>query len=146
MIIDSPSAKQHPGLRAFAQLVEETAADGVPSLADVQSRPFSAYWPNLMIVQKLPEQDTFMFRLFGSKLVDAFGRDMTGKLISDIGNEKVGNEVVDRHAKVLTGRQPIYVENNFYWSPRDYLKWVQVIFPLRRAGDISDTLSCVYFE
>jgi len=87
-----------------------------------------------------------MFRLFGSRLVDAFGRDMTGKMISDIDNEQVRNEIIARHTKVLDTRKPIYVGNNFHWSPRDYIKWVQVIFPMRRGDEINDTISCVFFE
>ena len=65
--------------------------------------------PNLMVRDALDHGQEFKCRYFGSKLVQVFGYDPTGKLLSEV-YEPVSFEIArDRYKTGLTAREPIRV-------------------------------------
>jgi len=84
-------------LRGDAELPMRSAIDPV-DLQDLLG------WVLLM---DWPEPGTFRFRLFGSRIADFYGIDLTGKTIRDFGNPRATRFVAERMWEVIDRRIPI---------------------------------------
>jgi len=145
-VVPSLNAQNHPLIQEFIALVNATAAVGDLSFADSQSRPFMKFWPNIIISEYLESENDFRCRFLGTKLVDNYGGDHTGKLISERGTEEVQQFLMQLNLDALKGEGPIYASGNVFWESKTHKIWHQVRLGLKYGKTIDATLGFVIFE
>jgi hypothetical protein len=145
-VVPSVNAQNHPLIQEFVALVNATAPDGVLSFADSQTRPFMKYWPNIIISEYLKSEDDFLCRFLGTALVENYGADHTGKLMSERGTKEVQEFLMQLNLDALKGEGPIYASGNVFWDSKAHKKWHQVRMGLKYGKTIDATLGFVVFE
>jgi len=139
---DSKSAKDHPLLRAFVGLVEQTVGQGVLDFTDLQSRPFMKFWQNLVIHRFDSASDDFRNIFWGTQIGLMFGQDCTGKLLSEMGYGEAYDTIRDLDMQIINGERRIYASGTLFWQGREQRQWHQVKMPLQRNGRINEVLFC----
>lgn len=84
------------------------------------------------------------FRLFGTKLVDATGFDLTGKFGEDV----IGAEETNaRHYAAIEAKRPYLFNGPLTWSSRDYKGYTALVMPFGdEAGKVTRFLDYTEFE
>ena len=121
IIRDSQEAKDQPVIVAFVQLVRTTVGDGVLDFSHLQTRPFMPFWKSFSIVEYLQDEDDFRSLMCGSELANAYGRDQTGKRISELEFGEIEDEMRQLHFDALKG-ELVYASCTFGFQKRDYKK------------------------
>ncbi len=101
-------------------------------------RPWYGY---LMILDYLPEEDDFRYRLYGSEIAANSGFDMTGK---QVGNFKSDTGAFFRrtYLDAVTRKRIVYTAN-LSEHAQYVLWWHRIICPVRR-GDGLQVIACNY--
>lgn len=83
----------------------------MPRRRDIDPAEIPRLLPNLQIVDVL--DDHFRYRLVGTALVEAFGRDYTGKDPRELFPGPRGIFVCDLYRSVCETRQPVFTRNGY---------------------------------
>jgi hypothetical protein len=90
-------------------------------------RPALGY---LMTLDVMPEAADFRYRLFGSRVAERSGFDLTGKLVSKVPGPPDGVAwFLATYAAAALERAPLYAEHT-PWSAMSVTRWYRLILPL----------------
>jgi hypothetical protein len=112
-IADSPTFVD---LRAYWDLKRGTRP--MPARAAIDPLDLKRHLGWLILAEILPDRSDARWRLIGTNIVDAYGRDSTGKLLSQIGDDMdpdyrrflaASYRAVVEHAAIVRGRGPLTV-------------------------------------
>ncbi len=145
IIQNSKEAREHPVIKEFVQLVRETVGDGVIDFSHLQAYPFMKFWPNFSLVEYLENEDDFRSIMCGSALADAFGRDQTGKKISELEFGEIKDGMRQLHFDALQG-EIVYASCTFAFQNREHRKWHQVKMQMTHSGRTNETVAVIVFE
>lgn len=133
-LLAEPESEQLKALAAYWQ--EKCAGRFAPRRADIDPLDLRAHMPYLFLVDVLPDHE-FRYRLMGTALVEGTGRDITGKLLSELhgGTPEVMNRLKSRFDQVIATRQPVYTSGQVYWLGQRELRQFECgYFPLSGDG------------
>lgn len=106
----------------------ETARDGaaIPHRAAID--PFALRWclGHLMVVEQTADDD-FVYRLYGSLIVQATKFDMTGRRVSEFGSD-AGRFFADTYRRCLEGPAPLYTQHQSIHASPVY-RWERLLLP-----------------
>lgn len=140
---NSTDAMNHPVIKKFITLVEETTKDGILDYTDLQTRPFMKFWLYFMILRQEADANDFRFILYGTDVANAYGKDCTGLLLSEMGYGNDESRIYEEHLRTVETSCRIYGNGNVIWQSRDHIEYHLVRVPLRRNGKINESLTCV---
>lgn len=143
LITDSSASKDHPIIKEFISLVEKTAGKGVLEFSDIQTSPFFKFWQHLVIYRLEEEIDDFRVILFGTHVTEAFGRDCTGSLMSEMGFSDALEIIHSENKRIVNQGGQIFTSGDLSWQNRDYKKYHAVRVPLQRNGVVKESLCCI---
>jgi hypothetical protein len=105
-----------------------------PDRADIDPTEIPKLLPNIVLVDILPNRlDCFRYRLVGTEIVRAFGRDMTGRTTDDIPNPDLKKRAVESFAACREAAMPMSQEWLRPWTGvQDYER---IMLPLTRGSD-----------
>lgn len=84
--LDTPA---HSGAIALAAYwASKCAGRAIPARTDIVPSEIARLLPHIFICETLVEGE-YRFRIFGTALVDLFGREMTGKRLIDLGTDSL---------------------------------------------------------
>ena len=101
MDVNSTDAKEHPLIKEFVTLVDETVGDGVLDFKHLQLRPFMKFWSNLNFHRYEKDKNDFRNVYWGTNCISMFGMDCTGKLLSEMGYKNAYDEFYDTNFVIL---------------------------------------------
>lgn len=119
----------------------------VKPVADVGDRAdFDAFklrpWlGHIIILEDLSPEDDFIYRMYGTKIVDAIGWDMTGRRLSDYDlvtqdyNLRLYRDCVENRRLIYSVNQRVFGRYSGIWH--------RLVCPVR-AGDKVQVVSCAY--
>jgi hypothetical protein len=121
----------------FAYWERKRGTRAMPTRADIDPIELKTHLGHLVLVEVLPGPQRFRFRLAGTKVVEAYGRDSTGKTVDEVfaGTDPVAyrflleifGTVVERRA-ILRVRGPVR-------PPRQMLRNTDALLLPLDAGD-----------
>ncbi len=144
--VDSPSAKEHPLIKEFVGLVDETVGDGILDFTDLQEPPFLKFWAHFIIYNYEEPIGDFRVVLFGTHVAVFYGMDGTGKLLSEIGLGEAHDEIHNLTLRVMKGDRRVYSNGTLYWQNNEHRVWNQVKMPLQRSGRVNEVLTCMHYS
>lgn len=137
-----PLALDHPEVRSFLDycLKHKPPGEFGPRAAfDVRTmRPWLG---NLMILDHLPERNDFCYRLYGTRIVQISGFDMTGKLVSDF-RSPVG-AFFDEVYRLSLSRRAIVFTRHAKLHAQYFVDWLRVVCPVRHEQGVQ-LVACNY--
>ena len=146
IVIPSTEAAEHPQIKKFVDLVDSTVGDGALTFSDTQSRPFMKYWKNLVINKHIVDKNDFLCTFLGTDLVETYGADHTGKLVSERGTIEVQQYLMRLNFAALNNTGPIYASGKVFWGNKHYKIWHQARMALKHGSTKDGTLGFIVFE
>jgi hypothetical protein len=110
----------------------------MPRRKDVDPLELAAHLPYLSLVDVLRGGADFRFRLLGTGITGQFGRDSTGKTMSEVyatADPEVLNWIVDSFAMVVTSKRPVLMRGLLRVVDKDFVKFESFHLPLSEDGD-----------
>jgi len=105
-------------------------------------RPWLGY---IMILEHLPAEDDFRYRMYGTFIATQTGCDMTGRLVSEFGPElgpAFRTFFKQLYDESLARKTLIYAEHTRIYSRFDR-EWYRILCPVR-AADTKQIVVCNY--
>jgi hypothetical protein len=124
--------------RLLALWNDKCAGGALPARADFDVLELRDWLGHLMLVEVRRGGAEFYYRLYGSALAAAFGRDLTGKTSEALPPETQDTVHREYRAAVQT-RRPIIIEHERY-APHSYRAAVKLVLPLASDGETVDLL------
>jgi hypothetical protein len=122
---------------------EKRAERTAPSRADIQPSELVPMLPYLALFDVI--DGDFRFRLFGTGLVDAYGGDVTGKLLSECDLDGIHAQILEQLAAVVRERRPNVLRVKFTKDTDDrHLEYERVALPLSGDGETVNMVFCGY--
>jgi hypothetical protein len=133
-----PLALANPTL-AFLRSYWESKRNGraMPSRADIDPLEMKEHLGWLILADVLANYEDFRFRLVGTRVTDYFGRDITGKRLSEayagFGPAAL-KMALAVYRKVARDRIVLRTFGNTGWLGEDFLDFEQLFLPLSEDG------------
>ncbi len=136
----------HPEVKAFLVACAEVREGVIMSIEDIAQAPLIPYAEELVVVHWDHARQDFHYRLWGSSMVEHYGMELSGKYFSDGEYADHKDPFVALHLEAMQKRKLVYISGEIDWRERAHKGWNQVTMPLRRGGEVTDTLSYIHFE
>lgn len=108
-----------------------------PARADIDPLELRGHLGNLFLVDVLVVPDEFRYRLIGTNIAHAIGRDSTGKTVHEAlgpGHPEAAREICGVYARVATEKQPVYARGRLSWACQGPLGYEALHLPLSQDG------------
>lgn len=146
---------RNQGVATLAAYWESKRANrAIPARTDILPSEMVRLLPHIFICEVL-ENDEYRFRIFGTALVDLFGREMTGKRLIDLGTNSLvvtdanaasrrWRAIMDR-TRDITG--PVFATGRLVNTIHRTLEWHSFSAPLTAGGeDIAQFIGGLFTE
>lgn len=126
--------------RLMAYWQDSRGDAAIPSRTAID--PFALKWclGHLMVVEALPDGD-FVYRLYGSLIVQTAGFDMTGRKVSEFSSE-AGRFFAETYRRCLDEGRPLYTQHQAIHANPIY-RWERLLLPFA-TGDGTPNFVLVY--
>ena len=132
------STRVDPLIQAFADYwwSKHALRDAVPDRADLDPLiEVPDLVPHIFLMDVLDGGADFRTRLIGTQIVAHYGRDSTGRKISEMTSGIYLEAILGLFRDTIRAREPIYSVTNYLHPERDYLLVERLNLPLRRGGE-----------
>jgi hypothetical protein len=129
-------AASNAEIRAVFEYWRRKAGDRpMPSRADIDPVELKRFLPRITLVDVVGDQRRLVYRLAGTREVEARGADPTGKPVGDAFFGPSSAEVMRRYNYVIEHQAPFYFRGGFEYGDR-YVDNEEIIFlPLSDDGE-----------
>lgn len=135
-----PQAVREPLLKELLSfwLARRDNRGALPARADIRPAAIKNLLPCIAIADVIDAGRDFQFRLFGTRIVDDAGIDLTGKSWDDAPEAE---DVIARSRHLVKTGEPYFVsEIKALWSPRSYKSYQSLALPLAKDGKNVDMI------
>jgi PAS domain S-box-containing protein len=133
----------HPELDALKTLwLEVCGKRALPNRQDFDLAIMKRWAPHLSVAVAMPG-GRFQFRLFGTRLTDVYGRDLTGSFLDELTPHDLWSVVIQHYREVVKTRQPIFAPisvSNGKW----YTEVSRLLLPLSGNGEVNFVMGADY--
>ncbi|WP_420547942.1 PAS domain-containing protein [Curvivirga sp.] len=109
-----------------------------PSRSDFHPMDIPKLLPHIFLYDVLKDYPDYRMRLFGSALVEALGRDVTGMTFDEIYGGT--NDLKRDYDEVVLSLEPSYSEGDANWINTSYLTYHRLLLPMSSDGIRADKL------
>ena len=103
--------------------------------------------PNLQLVDVIDGGARFRFRLVGTAVADAYGRDFTGEYPDEMFPDDRLNFIQNIYRTVCRSKSPMFVLNKYYTPKNLDLLAIRVYMPLSEDDcEVHHILGCMQFK
>ena len=138
--VDPTLALEHQALRdALAYWDKKRGGRAMPTRADIDPLELREHLGYLMILGVEPGP-RFRFRLIGTKLTEAVGRDMTGRYYDEVYPAAYYDRVTQSLRWVAENGKPCRVSGTLWHARREWLHFESLDMPLSNDGTTVDAV------
>lgn len=134
--LEAPKLKQ---LLAYWQS-RRPAADRLPGRADIDPVDIPSLLPHIFLIDVRREPRAYRYRLFGTELVDAYGRDVTGKALDELFSDIFRKAVTVVFNHVVDHRAPLRTFGSLAWRETERVPFEGIQMPLAADGATVDMI------
>ena len=135
------SKVQHPALRGIHSHWETIRGTRpMPLRSDLSPVDIVPLLPHVLLIDVTSDPRDFRLRLVGTAIQQVTGRDMTGKMISEVFPADFYAEVHRDWSSVVDEKQPLLGSGSLWVSEKEYILWEGIVMPLSRQGEVADML------
>jgi len=129
-----PNAVTHPVLKALMDFwtLKRDERGALPGRADICPTAIKPLLPHIALADVEDGGNNFRFRLFGTRIVEDSGIDLTGRTWRD---EPGHDKAIERSRILVESHEPYYLTGvSAKWSPRTYKCYSTLALPLAKDG------------
>lgn len=131
----------HPPLRAFCEYcLSVKPRDDYAERRHFDFEHLQPWLGHIMIVDYLPAEKDFQYRLYGTHIADYTGFDLTGRRVSEI-PPALGKFLARAYADSVDQKRLVYTEHTRTY-PRFSRNWHRVLCPVK-DGDRIQVVICI---
>lgn len=104
----------------------------IPIFSHIDPLDFSSALGHVMMVEPNADHTDYKFRVYGSKIVNISGRDMTGKWVSELPAAQ-SSILQAQYVALHNIRKPLYSEHLTYIIATHATQWCRLILPMESA-------------
>lgn len=128
-------------LRRLAAYWAERGGGRLPRRADIDPVDFAWLLGQVFLLDVIREQALdFRFRLFGSEMARVYGRDLTGRRLSELEDREFTAALRPDYASVASSGRPLLRRGRLEWSQRDHIGYERLLLPLSGDGVTVDMI------
>jgi hypothetical protein len=117
----------------------------MPARRDLDPTEMPRLLPHLQLIE--PVAGRFRFRLIGTALAEAFGRDYTGRFVDELFDAARAEPICDVYRAVLDRRHPMFLRNRYFTAKNIDLIANRIYLPLSEDDSaVNMIFSAVTFE
>lgn len=143
---DSEASVNNEDISRFLSDCGRASGGEVLDFSLLQQVPLIRYSASYIILRWNDDKQDFIIKYWGSHLTEVYGEDMTGCHVEEVGPVEIWRYLVAAHREVMLDQKKVYLGGQTDWREKDHQCWYQVMLPLSRDGQISETLTFVTFE
>jgi len=132
--IGAPAAAVRAHEELFAYWASLRRGGALPARRDLQPGAIKRLLPTISLVDVLHEPLDFRVRLAGTGLYDVYGREITGKRLSDVYNTAAADYWRAELSKVVREKRPSAGVHNLAWRGASHLSILWLRLPLSTEG------------
>lgn len=115
--------------------------------SDISPRLFKWMLGRIFMVEVLKASSDYRFRLFGSKMVQVYGEDLTGRKLSEVRSASFEEALRADFDLVVATRTPHFQRGTLLWPDREFVGVERLLTPLSDAdGEVSAILGAVAYH
>lgn len=119
----------------------------MPSRRDIEPAEIPRLLANLQLIDVIDGGSRFRYRLIGTALVDAFGRDYTGKHLDKLFPDERGAFAQGLYQAVCNARHPMFLRNTYNTTRAVDIVANRLYLPLSEDGaNVNVILGALTFE
>jgi hypothetical protein len=107
----------------------------MPSRGDIDPHDMVKLLPIIFLIEVQDNPQDFRFRLAGTEVCELVGKDITGKLISEVFPPEFCSEVRMHWSSVVEQKKPKSVGGELWVAERNYISWEGIVLPLSPDGN-----------
>ncbi len=107
----------------------------MPPRRDIDPVDIPTLLPHLQLVERLPPDGRYRYRLAGSAIVEAYGRELTGKYLDEIVPPHRRAIAEDHYNLVFVERRPLFVRSRYTTMRELDITATRIILPLAGMAD-----------
>ena len=118
----------------------------MPSRRDVDPVEVRSLLPNLQLIEMV-DGGRWRYRLIGTALVEAFGRDYTGQFPDELFDARRAASIIETHNAVRRARQPMFLRSRYITTKNVDLIANRLYLPLSNDDrDVNMILGALTFD
>ncbi len=139
---------EHPSLRRLFAYWEKKRGDRLaPARSDIDPVDLPDILPHMFIYRVLDGGGDFRMSLFGTALVDVFGRDFTGESFNNIFMGPDRDAILKEYRQVALDARPVCARHDANWINRDHVTYERLLLPVSEDGKtVSRLFGATYFD
>lgn len=119
----------------------------MPARSDIDPLELRAYLPALMIVDVVPDPRRYVYRLVGTKEVEARGEDPTGHTVGNRFFGRTKEKVLFNYDFVVRNQAPRFDDSDFLTAGGRVSNSEELFLPLSNGGsDVTQILVYTHFR
>jgi hypothetical protein len=126
------AARAHEELYSYWASLRKGAR--LPGREDINPRDFKRLLPTISLIDVIREPLDFRLRLAGTGLYSVYGREITGRALTEVYNSAAVEYWRDELAKVVEERRPSVGVHNLAWRSASHLSILWLRLPLASNG------------
>ena len=136
---------EHPKLADLREFWEQKRAGlRMPARLSFDIFEFAPWMGHLTILDVVDNGADFYFRLHGTNIVELYGYEMTGKLVSNLPQE-VSCTILHEYRELLVLREPKLIARKHVLPKKDYTRIIKLLLPLSSDDtSVDQIISCSY--
>ena len=121
----------HPSLRSLLEIWRDASPAGqLPQRSDISPRHIGRHLPHVVLVDVEGEPPRYRWRLIGTHITQAMGRDSTGRWLDELYLPEAMAEVETAFGLSLEHRAAIRFTGTFAFAGKSYFSFESVNLPL----------------
>jgi hypothetical protein len=132
--IGAPAAAARAHEELFAYWASRRNGARLPSRRDIEPGGFKRLLPTISLIDVRREPFDFRLRLAGTGLYGVYGREITGRTLSEVYNTAAADYWRVELGKVVAERRPTVGVHNLAWRGASHLSILWLRLPLAANG------------
>lgn len=123
----------------------------IPSRSQLDPCEFHHLLPYIMLIDVVNDASDFIYRIFGTALVDRFGGDPTGyaltQVIDFLDLNEYGEKLKMDYIKLVKIKKPLYRSHDLSMFNKPHIKYQSLLLPLSDDGStVNKIISMIQFN
>ena len=134
---------RHQALRELYAYWDSKRGNGfAPPRRAIDPAEMRGLLPFIVLIDVVGLPPRFRIRLAGTKVVEAFGREITGLYVDEMDLDAVEHVVLTDLAEVVRDGRPNLAEREYTRNDGRHMKYERLVLPLSTDGMTADKLLC----
>ncbi len=138
--IGAPASAVRAHEELFAYWASRRVGGRLPARRQIHPDDFKRHLPTISLIDVKPDQNDYRLRLAGTALYGVYGREITGRTLSEVYNTQAAAYWRDELDKVVKERRPGVGVHSLTWRGAGHLSILWLRLPLASNGSDVDMI------